>query len=399
MSENIYYCSNCGGVMEFDVKTQSLKCPNCDTQVNIVNDKKKIIEHEFNKRIAKTIAVEEKQTSTMECKGCGAKVEVSPDCTATECPYCGAKYVLAEKQEAAIVPDGIVPFKVDKHKVQETFNKWINRRWLAPGKLKHLYESGKIQGVYIPYWTFDADVVCDYSAEGGKHRKVEVKKDDGTTETRTETDWYNTHGRVKEFFDDVQVRGSKNLKDSLLKGIEPYDTKKQLVSYSPEYLSGYGAECYTVSLDDAHREANNIMETELRELARKDVRKRYDEVRNVRIAPDYRDETYKHILIPVYSTAFTYANKNYTVLVNGQTGKIKGSYPKSPVKIGIIVAIIAAIVALLIALNMKGNNNSDNSVYGNGMETGYSIESTYDDSQYLEMSDYEYINDEDTEIL
>lgn len=385
--------------MEFDVKTQSLKCPNCDTQVNIVNDKKKIIEHEFNKRVAKTIAVEEKQTSTMECKGCGAKVEVSPDCTATECPYCGAKYVLAEKQEAAIVPDGIVPFKIDKHKVQETFNKWINRRWLAPGKLKHLYESGKIQGVYIPYWTFDADVVCDYSAEGGKHRKVEVKKDDGTTETRTETDWYNTHGRVKEFFDDVQVRGSKNLKDSLLKGIEPYDTKKKLVSYSPEYLSGYGAECYTVSLEDAHREANNIMETELRELARKDVRKHYDEVRNVRIAPEYRDETYKHILIPVYSTAFTYANKNYTVLVNGQTGKIKGSYPKSPVKIGIIVAIIAAIVALLIALNMKGNNNSDNSVYGNGMETGYSIERTYDDSQYLEMSDYEYIIDEDTEIL
>lgn len=399
MSENIYYCSNCGGVMEFDVKTQSLKCPNCDTQVNIVNDKKKIIEHEFNKRVAKTIAVEEKQTSTMECKGCGAKVEVSPDCTATECPYCGSKYVLAEKQEAAIVPDGIVPFKVDKHKVQETFNKWINRRWLAPGKLKHLYESGKIQGVYIPYWTFDADVVCDYSAEGGKHRKVEVKKDDGTTETRTETDWYNTHGRVKEFFDDVQVRGSKNLKDSLLKGIEPYDTKKQLVSYSPEYLSGYGAECYTVSLEDAHREANSIMETELRELARKDVRKHYDEVRNVRIAPDYRDETYKHILIPVYSTAFTYANKNYTVLVNGQTGKIKGSYPKSPIKIGIIVAIIAAIVALLIALNMKGKNNSDNSVYGNGTETGYSIESTYDDSQYLEMSDYEYGIDEDTEIL
>lgn len=399
MSENIYYCSNCGGVMEFDVKTQSLKCPNCDTQVNIVNDKKKIIEHEFNKRVAKTIAVEEKQTSTMECKGCGAKVEVSPDCTATECPYCGSKYVLAEKQEAAIVPDGIVPFKVDKHKVQETFNKWINRRWLAPGKLKHLYESGKIQGVYIPYWTFDADVVCEYSAEGGKHRKVEVKKDDGTTETRTETDWYNTHGRVKEFFDDVQVRGSKNLKDSLLKGIEPYDTKKQLVSYSPEYLSGYGAECYTVSLEDAHREANSIMETELRELARKDVRKHYDEVRNVRIAPDYRDETYKHILIPVYSTAFTYANKNYTVLVNGQTGKIKGSYPKSPIKIGIIVAIIAAIVALLIALNMKCKNNSDNSVYGNGTETGYSIESTYDDSQYLEMSDYEYGIDEDTEIL
>lgn len=389
MAENIYYCSNCGGVMEFDVKTQSLKCPNCDTQVDIVNDKKKIVEHKFTKRIAKSITVEEKHTSTMECKGCGARVEVSADCTATECPYCGAKYVLAAKQEAAIIPDGVVPFKIDKNKVQETFNKWINRRWLAPGKLKHLYESGKIQGIYIPYWTFDADVVCDYSAEGGKHRKVQVKKDDGTTETRTETDWYNTHGRVKEFFDDVQVRGSKNLKDSLLKGIEPYDTKRQLVSYSPEYMSGYGAECYTVPLEDAHREANNIMENKLRDLARQDVRRHYDEVRNVRIAPDYRDETYKHIMIPVYSTAFTYGNKNYTVLVNGQTGKIKGSYPKSPVKIGIIAVIIAAIAALLIALSMKDKNNSDNSVYESGIETGYSVENiSEEDCIYLEIQDY-----------
>ena len=317
----------------------------------------------------------------MQCKGCGAKVEVSSDCTATECPYCGAKYVLAEKQEEAIVPDGVVPFKVDKHKVKETFTKWINKRWLAPGKLKQLYESDKIQGIYLPYWTFDADVVCDYSAEGGKHRKVEVKQEDGSTVTKTETDWYNTHGRVKEFFDDVQVKGSKNMKASLLRGIEPYDTKKQLASYSPEYLSGYGAECYTVPLEDAHSEANGIMETELRDLARKDVRKHYDEVRNIRIAPDYREETYKHILIPIYATAFTYGNKNYTVLINGQTGKIKGDYPKSPVKIGIIVAIVAAIVAIALIFGNK-NKKSDNSVYRDSTEAGYTTERLQADDEY-----------------
>ncbi len=381
MADNIYYCSSCGGVMEFDVKTQTLKCPNCETQINIVNDKDKIIEHNFTKKAAKTITVAEKQSSTMQCKGCGAKVEVSSDCTATECPYCGAKYVLAEKQEEAIVPDGVVPFKVDKHKVKETFTKWINKRWLAPGKLKQLYESDKIQGIYLPYWTFDADVVCDYSAEGGKHRKVEVKQEDGSTVTKTETDWYNTHGRVKEFFDDVQVKGSKNMKASLLRGIEPYDTKKQLASYSPEYLSGYGAECYTVPLEDAHSEANGIMETELRDLARKDVRKHYDEVRNIRIAPDYREETYKHILIPIYATAFTYGNKNYTVLINGQTGKIKGDYPKSPVKIGIIVAIVAAIVAIALIFGNK-NKKSDNSVYRDSTEAGYTTERLQADDEY-----------------
>lgn len=360
MADNIYYCNNCGGVMEFDVGTQTLKCPNCDTQINIVNDTRKIVEHNFTMRTARTIPVTEKQSSTMQCKGCGAKVEISPDCTATECPYCGASYVLAEKQEEAIIPDGVIPFKVDKNDVKETFTKWIHKRWLAPGKLKQLYESDKIQGIYVPYWTFDADVVCDYSAEGGKRRKEEVKNSDGSVTEKTVTDWYNTHGRVKEFFDDVLVKASKNLKGSLLKGVEPYDTKRELASYSPEYLSGYGAECYTVSLEDAHREANDIMEQELRRMAERDVKKRYDDVRNVRIAPDYREETYKHILIPVYSTAFTYNNKNYTVLINGQTGKIKGDYPKSPVKIAIIAAVIVAAIAGLFFLSSSKNKSDKN---------------------------------------
>lgn len=373
MSDNVYYCSNCGGIMEFDVKTQTLKCPNCETQVSIVNDKDKIVEHEFTKRAARTISVSEKNTSTMQCGSCGARVEISPECTATRCMYCGAGYVLADKQEETIIPDGVVPFKIDRHQVKDIFTKWINKRWLAPGKLKHLYESGNIQGIYIPYWTFDADVVCDYSAEGGKHRKVQVKNSDGTTTTKTETDWYNTHGRVKKFFDDVQVKASKNMKASLLKGIEPYDTKRELASYSPEYLSGYGAECYTIGLEDAHHEANNIMENELREMARSDVRRHYDEVRNVRIAPDYREETYKHILIPVYATVFTYSNKNYSVLINGQTGKIKGDYPKSPVKIGIIAAIVIAIFALLFALSRKNDDSNSTDVGYNEQEYAYEM--------------------------
>lgn len=368
MADNIYYCSNCGGVMEFDVKTQTLKCPNCDTQVNIVNDTGKIVEHNFTIRAARTIPVAEKQSSTMQCQGCGAKVEISADCTATECAYCGAKYVLAEKQEEAIVPDGVIPFKVDKKDVKETFTKWINKRWLAPGKLKHLYESDKIQGIYVPYWTFDADVVCDYSAQGGKRRKEKVTNSDGSVTEKTVTDWYNTHGRVKEFFDDVLVKASKNLKASLLKGVEPYDTKRELASYAPEYLSGYGAECYTISLEDAHREANRIMEQELKRMAERDVRRHYDDVKNVRIAPDYRKETYKHILIPVYSTAFTYNNKNYTVLINGQTGKIKGDYPKSPAKIAVIVAVIAAAIVGLLFLS-SSKNKSDN----NGADVGSAV--------------------------
>lgn len=377
MADDVYYCSNCGGVMVFDINTQMLKCPNCETAVNIVKDDSKIVEHKFTQGAINRLSVKEKTSETKQCNGCGAMVEIAKDCTATQCPYCGADYVLAAKQEDAVVPDGVIPFKIDKYAVGDTFNKWIHKRWLAPGTLKQLFESDRIQGMYVPYWTFDADIVCDYSAEGGKRRKVQVKNSDGSTSTKTETDWYHTHGRVKHFFDDVLVKASKNMKASLLKGIEPYDTKKKLESYSPQYLSGYSAECYTVSLEDAHREANKEMENELVRMAERDVRRHYDDVKNVRIAPDYKSETFKHILIPVYATTYTYKNKNYTVLINGQSGKIKGDYPKSPAKIAIIIAIIIALIAGFFGIKAAMADKKENNKVGS-IDTGVYAEYMFD---------------------
>lgn len=387
MAEKIYYCEGCGGVMEFDIASQKLKCPNCGNSQKIKNDTSKIQEHKFSERAARSLGVTEKTSQTMECKGCGAKVEIAADCTATECPYCGSKYVLADKQVESIVPDGVVTFKIDKHKAGEVFTNWIKKKWLAPGDLKNLYERDKLQGVYLPYWTFDADTVCEYHAEGGKHRKVKEKDSNGNEVEKTVTDWYPVNGRVKEEFDDVLVKASKNLKPSLLESIEPYNTK-ELVSYEPTYLSGYGAECYTVSLEDAHKEARDKMENELRSKSRKDVLRKYDEVRNLSVDIDYDDETYKHIMIPVYATAYNYKGNTYPVLINGQTGKICGNYPKSKAKIAIIVAIIAAaIAAFAFASGSKKDSKKDNTTYN----TTYN--NTITQEAYMELSDDIVIND------
>ena len=59
--------------------------------------------------------------------------------------------------------------------------------------------------------------------------------------------------------------------------------------------------------------------------------------------------------------------KKYTVLINGQTGKIKGDYPKSPVKIGIIVAAIVAILVLIFSQSAKGSEPVDIDQIGNGV--------------------------------
>lgn len=105
--EKIYYCENCGGVMDFDPASQMLKYPNCDTHIEIFNDNSLVIEHPLTLHDLHTVRADEKTSHTMECRGCGAKIEVDATSTATECPYCGSNYVLASKQEDAIVPDGI----------------------------------------------------------------------------------------------------------------------------------------------------------------------------------------------------------------------------------------------------------------------------------------------------
>ena len=346
MDDRIFYCENCGGVMEFDVASQSLKCPNCDTVIPIVNEAERIEEHRLTHHAMQTVRAEEKTTQTMECRGCGAKIEVEPESTATECPYCGSSYVLAGKQEDAVIPDGVLPFQVDRERVGELFHRWLKGRWMAPGELKHLYQRERLQGVYLPYWTFDAGAQARYSAMGGRRRTVTRRGRDGKMIHQVVTDWYPTSGTIRKNFDDVLVPASEKIDRELLRRAGCFGTK-QVASYAPEYLSGYAAECYTVDLEDAHREALRTMESELEAMAANDVLSRYDDVRDVRIQPQYQNETYKHVLLPVYTTAYTYKGKKYHVMINGQSGSVEGDYPKSPAKIAGIVAAVLLALALL----------------------------------------------------
>ena len=92
----IYYCKNCGGVMEFDVATQSLKCPNCGTEEKIEANRQTVKEHKLTDYAKRTVKAGEKKSSTMQCPSCGAMVEVEATSTAKDCPYCGTPFVLAE---------------------------------------------------------------------------------------------------------------------------------------------------------------------------------------------------------------------------------------------------------------------------------------------------------------
>ena len=75
-------------------------------------------------------------------------------------------------------------------------------------------------------------------------------------------------------------------KSGLFKGIEPFNLK-QLLPYSPDYISGHLSENYSVGLEGGHRDAIGIMNDGVRSMAESNVRRRYDRVRSVRLSGGY----------------------------------------------------------------------------------------------------------------
>ena len=119
------------------------------------------------------------------------------------------------------------------------------------------------------------------------------------------------------------------------------------------------------------------MADQLRSRASSQVLQRYDTVKDIRIRPVYRNESYKHILVPVYSTSYHYEGKLYQVAINGQTGEIHGAYPKSPVKIALLVLAGLAILGAILYGCYK-----DDSSYSGKTDIGFSYEYCYIDSMY-----------------
>ena len=68
------------------------------------------------------------------------------------------------------------------------------------------------------------------------------------------------------------------------------------------------------------------------------------------------------MLFRSYSTAYMYKDKHYNVLINGETGKIKGEYPKSPIKIAaIIIVILGILFGIYLASSHEDTSYNDKS--------------------------------------
>ena len=153
---------------------------------------------------------------------------------------------------------------------------------------------------------------------------------------------------VSKFFDDVLVTATTSLPEKYIYKLEPWDLEN-LVPFEKSYLSGFVTEKYQIDLESGFDIAKNIMDPKIRTLIRRDIGG--DVQRIISTKTRYNDITFKHLLLPVYVSAYRYKNKLYQFLVNGRTGEVQGQRPYSWIKITLVILVVIAIIAAIVFFN------------------------------------------------
>lgn len=369
-TETHWPCDSCGADLRFAPGQTQLVCVHCGHVQSIAaanpwSKSRDLAELDLEQALRNELpgsAMEEVRTRS--CPSCGAVVEFDGATHATECPFCATPVVADTGSQRLIKPQALVPFALTEAEARSAMTRWLGRLWFAPSGLVDYARKGRaMSGMYVPFWTFDAQTRSRYRGQRGDYyyetRTVTVQVK-GRSEQRQQqvrhTRWSPASGAVARSFDDVLVMASGSLPQPLGDALTPWDLEA-LVPYQPDYLAGFQAEGYTVPLADGH----GVARARMAEVIQGDVRQDIggDEQRVDAVETAHSRETFKHILLPIWIAAYKFNGKSYRFLVNGQTGEVQGERPWSVWKILIACLVLAAIIGTVVWLDQTGQITID----------------------------------------
>jgi len=343
LGSDTYQCSNCGAPLKYKPGTNFLHCDYCGTDtpidVKVVDEVQEFDFEQYARNIEKLVA---STTKIISCSKCGAESTFEENLKSAACPYCNTPFVESDVHEERLIqPSYLLPFKIADKDMQHHMDVWIKSLWFAPNKLKKLaLLSTKLQGVYIPCWTYDAQTETDYTGQRGDTYTTTVGSGKNRR-TVTRTRWSYSSGHISLFFDDVMVTASRMIPMAIMNKIHNWDTMN-MVEADNRFLSGFITEKYVMNMTDGYEHAKRVMESQIDSAIRRDIGGDRQQIDSKRTR--FNDVKFKLILLPAYISSYTYKNKLYHFFVNGRTGRTTGDRPYSAVKI--TLAVIAGLIAL-----------------------------------------------------
>ena len=316
-------CSNCSGRLIFNPASQQLECAACGSKFY----------PEDVKDINADIHSKYYDTRVYTCAHCGAEIITSDTEVSTFCVYCGNPSINFTRIAKEFRPDGIVLFKITKEQAIENIKVKFQKNPIVPKEVKAKAVPENFRGIYVPYWVINARFTeTDYLSGMVKNNKRDEKR------------YYQRAGNCN--FANVPIDGSSILNDEVSMKLEPFifnDAKE----FDEDYLNGF------------YSNTSDMTYAELRESAANRCHKLFLDETLTTIPgkkPKLEDSIYwidiqddpLYMRMPVWFFTFKYKDKPYTILVNGQTGKVVGTMPWEEKKIyGIGLSLFFCLLTVL----------------------------------------------------
>ena len=325
-------CSNCAGKLIFNPATQRLECATCGSSFRPedVEDKNADLQSKYY------------DTRVYVCSHCGAEVITSDTESSTFCVYCGNPAIVFNRVSQEYRPDGLVPFQITKEEAVKYIKLRFLKNPIIPKEIKSKCVPENLRGIYVPYWIVNADFTeADYI-------KGEVKRG-----KRTETRYYSRAGEVQ--FKNIPIDGSNILNDDISRKLEPFYLE-EAKDFDEDYLNGFYSNTSDLNYFDlrastAYR-CHKLFEDEVVKTIKAKNIKIMDSIYHV----DIHDDPI-YMMMPVWFFTFKYDNKPYTILVNGQTGKVVGTMPWQKKKVySITISVFILTFALCVFLSWASIN-------------------------------------------
>lgn len=331
-----YKCPCCGAPLVFDGRAGNMKCGSCGNEFSAEtleqlsgteSQTERGSEFDWESYTPRSFEAEpdEDGLASYECPSCGAEITGDGALGATVCPYCGNAMIIKEKFDGSLMPDYLIPFKIDKKAAVEIFENACAAAPFLPDEFKDKSKTEKIAGVYVPFWMFDCD--CSAAVSYDAHRTF-FWSDSEYDYIRT--DRYRLFRAGRMSFENIPVDASKKADDAYMEAVEPFDYS-EAVDFKTSYLSGYLADKYDVSVDDSTERANGRVKNSV-EAAFMSTVAGYEGVMPCGSSMNTKQGRIRYSLLPVWMLNIKYNGQIYKYAINGQTGKIAGEYPVSKSK-------------------------------------------------------------------
>ena len=319
-----YQCPSCGASTKFDVAVAGVACEHCGYSFVA---KSKIVgrsadEQEFT---LATLSVAEQgwgtERKTLTCENCGAVISLPQDVLSSACSFCASNKVnISTANDDILRPKFLIPFKITPDKTRSLAQAWLGKGWYHPPELASNSLIEKFNGIYLPYWTFDAQIDADWRAQVGHERTVRDK--DGNSHTVIDWRWEKGHAHLN--IDDMPQAATSKVSHHLLAKLLPFQFEA-LTAYSPDFLAGWQALNFNIALPDAWEKAKQEMRESAQQTCRAQIHSAH--VRNFSMTANFNDEAWRYILLPIYLAVYKHEGKVFQVMINGQTGTVSGQKP------------------------------------------------------------------------